>query len=261
MDDATADRTRTGPRAPEPSDRPDQVDEHASADGRQPEPRYRPGRGGYDPEAAALAAQAKYAFRQRMVLVLVVFAVISAVLAATVGSTDLWCLHGALDLGLIGYLAYLRRQVRMEQAIRARRAARGAGSRRGPSVDNEVEGQPQPERAGRPARSRRRPGTVADAVAARQAARLAESTDTDPHATADDPDDSADDSDRPHETGTQDDAEDDTGPQQPTLPRLQPTPLPLPPPGATRLELDDEDPELHDLQSRQPRGYRRAAGQ
>ncbi len=59
MDDATPDRTRTGPRAPEPSDRPDQVDEHASADGRQPEPRYRPGRGGYDPEAAALAAQAK----------------------------------------------------------------------------------------------------------------------------------------------------------------------------------------------------------
>lgn len=91
--------------------------------------RYRPGRGGYDPEAAARTAKAKYAFRQRVVL-LVIVAAIAAAVAAAVGATVLWWAHGALALGLVGYLTYLRRQVRIEEEIRQRRLARMAPPRR-----------------------------------------------------------------------------------------------------------------------------------
>jgi hypothetical protein len=101
----------------------------------RPPPRYRPGRGGYDPEAAALAARARYAFRQRVVLALLVTAVVSAVVAA-LAVPGAWWLHGGADLALVAYLVYLRRQVRLEQAIRDRRAARMAGTRRTSAADD-----------------------------------------------------------------------------------------------------------------------------
>lgn len=85
--------------------------------------RYRPGRGGFDPEAAAVIARAKYAFRQRVVLAMIVGAVVTAVLAAVVFPM-LWWFHGALDIALVTYLGYLRRQVRIEDEIRERRLAR-----------------------------------------------------------------------------------------------------------------------------------------
>ncbi|MFC5287102.1 gephyrin-like molybdotransferase receptor GlpR [Actinokineospora guangxiensis] len=91
--------------------------------------RYRPGRGGFDPDAAARAARAKYAFRQRIVLLLIVAAVATAVTAAT-ALTWLWWAHGAIDLALVGYLSYLRRQVRIEDEIRRRRLARMQAARR-----------------------------------------------------------------------------------------------------------------------------------
>lgn len=94
----------------------------------RPPGRYRPGRGGFDPQAAELAAQAKYAFRQRVVLALIATVVISAVLAAAL-TPLVWYLTGAAGAGLVGYLAYLRRQVRIENDIRERRLARMAGSR------------------------------------------------------------------------------------------------------------------------------------
>ncbi|MDX8034741.1 hypothetical protein SK803_31375 [Lentzea sp. BCCO 10_0856] len=84
---------------------------------------FRRGRGGYDPESAALVAQAKYAFRRRVVAFLLVAAVASAVVAG-VFYTPLWYGHAALDLLIVGYLTYLRRQVRIEEEIRARRLAR-----------------------------------------------------------------------------------------------------------------------------------------
>ncbi|MBM7771715.1 hypothetical protein JOD54_001919 [Actinokineospora baliensis] len=87
--------------------------------------RYRPGRGGYDAEAAARSARAKYAFRQRVVL-LVLLAAIATGVAAGLVDPLLWWLHGLVDLTLVGYLTYLRRQVRIEQEIRERRAARAA---------------------------------------------------------------------------------------------------------------------------------------
>ncbi|AHH94125.1 flagellar basal body-associated protein FliL [Kutzneria viridogrisea] len=88
----------------------------------QPRP-YRPGRGGYDPEAAAATARAKYAFRQRVVLLLLLAAVVTG-LVAGLALPLVWGAHGAVDLVLVGYLVYLRRQVRIEQEIRERRSAR-----------------------------------------------------------------------------------------------------------------------------------------
>ena len=85
--------------------------------------RYRPGRGGFDPEAAAIIAKAKYAFRQRVVLAMIIGAVASAVVAAVVFPM-LWWGHGVIDVVLISYLVYLRRQVRIETEIRERRLAR-----------------------------------------------------------------------------------------------------------------------------------------
>lgn len=90
--------------------------------------RYRPGRGGFDPQAAELAARAKYAFRQRVVVALLATMIISAVLAGVLFSTLFW-LTGLAAAGLVGYLGYLRRQVRIENEIRQRRMARMAGAR------------------------------------------------------------------------------------------------------------------------------------
>lgn len=84
---------------------------------------FRRGRGGYDPESAALVAQAKYAFRRRVVAFLLLAAVATGV-AAGVFYAKLWYGHAALDLLLVGYLTYLRRQVRIEEEIRQRRLAR-----------------------------------------------------------------------------------------------------------------------------------------
>jgi hypothetical protein len=85
--------------------------------------RYRPGRGGYDPEAAAVIARAKYSYRQRVVLAMIVGAILTAVFAGIVFPM-LWYAHGIIDLTLVSYLGYLRRQVRIEQEIRERRLAR-----------------------------------------------------------------------------------------------------------------------------------------
>jgi hypothetical protein len=101
---------------------------------------FRRGRGGYDPESAALVAQAKYAFRRRVVALLLVAAVASAVVAG-VFYTPLWYGHAAIDLLVVGYLTYLRRQVRIEEEIRGRRLARLQQVRR-----RRVTG-PQPQQA------------------------------------------------------------------------------------------------------------------
>lgn len=100
---------------------------------RQPPSRrvgYRPGRGGFDPEAAELAARAKYAFRQRVVVALLATVVISAVVAGVVLPL-LWWVTGAASAALVGYLVYLRRQVRIETEIRQRRLARLNAARAG----------------------------------------------------------------------------------------------------------------------------------
>lgn len=104
-----------------PDDDPGQADMSYYED--YPARRYRPGRGGFDPEAAAVIARARYAFRQRVVLAMIIGAVLTAVGAAVLYA-PLWWAHGAIDLVLVTYLAYLRRQVRIENEIRERRLAR-----------------------------------------------------------------------------------------------------------------------------------------
>lgn len=84
---------------------------------------YRPGRGGFDPEAAAITARARYTFRQRVVVLMLTAALVTALVAVTM-SPLMWWAHAAVDIGLVAYLGYLRRQVRIEEEIRERRTAR-----------------------------------------------------------------------------------------------------------------------------------------
>ncbi|UGT64439.1 gephyrin-like molybdotransferase receptor GlpR [Nocardia asteroides] len=83
----------------------------------------RRGRGGYDPEADAIARAARYTFRQRAVLGLLLTGLLCGGLGLAVAPA-LWWGTGLSLVVLIGYLAYLRKQVRMEEEIRRRRSAR-----------------------------------------------------------------------------------------------------------------------------------------
>ncbi|MEU7215129.1 divisome protein SepX/GlpR [Nocardia iowensis] len=83
----------------------------------------RRGRGGYDPEADAIARAARYTFRQRAVLGLVLAALLCGGLAVAM-TPQFWWGCGLACVVLVGYLTYLRRQVRIEEDIRRRRAAR-----------------------------------------------------------------------------------------------------------------------------------------
>jgi len=95
------------------------------------ERQFRPGRGGYDPETAAIVAQARYAFRRRVVAFMLFAALVTGLIAGILYPI-VWWGHAGVDVVLFGYLVYLRRQVRMEEDIRARRQARLAQARRRP---------------------------------------------------------------------------------------------------------------------------------
>ncbi|MGW0041567.1 divisome protein SepX/GlpR [Rhodococcus sp. NPDC003348] len=110
---------------------------------------YRRGRGGFDPEADAIARATRYAFRQRAVLGLVLAAIMAAALALII-SPALWWACVAAVLGLGGYLAYLRRQVQIEQEIRLRRMARLTRSRLGVESHDDEELRLVPSRLRRP---------------------------------------------------------------------------------------------------------------
>ncbi len=72
--------------------------------------------------AAAVSAR-KYEFRKRVLMSLAVVLVLSALTAFTVAPTAWWICGGAAGATVL-YLAYLRRQTRIEQQVRARRARR-----------------------------------------------------------------------------------------------------------------------------------------
>lgn len=216
----------------------------------RPAPRYRPGRGGFDPEAAAITARARYAFRQRVVLGLLITTVLSA-LIALIAVPALWWLTAVAGLGLVGYLVYLRRQVTMEESIRGRRAARMAGTRRPPAAED-------PELDEWARRGQDAAGPAAQ--------------DGDGHEDeVDDADDELDevehaDDDPDRVTGTGE----PIGPlrvtgadaaEQPALPRLTPAPPPVVPAGTTVVGDDLDDPDLHDLEGPVRPDYRRAAGE
>ncbi|WP_040739013.1 divisome protein SepX/GlpR [Nocardia tenerifensis] len=83
----------------------------------------RRGRGGFDPEADAIARAARYTFRQRAVLGLVLAGLLFGGLAVAM-SPHFWWGCGLASVVLVAYLTYLRKQVRIEEDIRRRRAAR-----------------------------------------------------------------------------------------------------------------------------------------
>lgn len=72
--------------------------------------------------AAAVSAR-KYEFRKRVLMSLAVILVLSALTAFTVAPTAWWICAGAAGATVL-YLAYLRRQTRIEQQVRSRRARR-----------------------------------------------------------------------------------------------------------------------------------------
>ncbi len=227
----------------------------------RPPPRYRPGRGGFDPEAAAIAARARYAFRQRVVLAMLIVALITGVIAG-VAVPGMWWPHAAVDLVLVGYLVYLRRQVRLEEAIRERRASRMAGTRRPPAADD-------PEldawaRRGREVTRRDDDEAYADDLDDE----FAEEHDADDDQEQDRADDDLLDEEPDRVPGT---GEPLRGPRggdepdpvdgEPALPRLRPAPPPALPAGTALVEADDDDPELYDLDGPARPDYRRAAGE
>lgn len=148
------------PETPEPesADPEDGLLESDSAPGRFVPNRR--GRGGYDPEADAVARATRYRFRQRSTLALALSALLFG--AAGVALTPLlWWGCGLAVLGLAGYLFYLRRQVRFEEEIRRRRSSRlSRGERRATAGDS---ARPAGADAGRDeAREMRRRAVVMD---------------------------------------------------------------------------------------------------
>jgi hypothetical protein len=212
-------------------------------------------------------------------LVLVALTALGAGLVAT----WVWWVHGAVDLALVTYLAYLRRQVRLEEAIRQRRAARMAGTRRPSSAED-----PDLDEWARRGRAAASGETVADAVRrAREAAR-AEHDEYEPDDGYDDEHDGEEYGDEEYAGPEPDGAEpDELSREEPervsgtgaplwpgpgpglelmevetALPRLQPVPTPPLPAGTALVEADPDDPEMHDLDDGPLRpDYRRAAGE
>src|SRR5690606_6530229 len=76
----------------------------------------RRGRGGDGPAADAIARAARYTFRQRAVLALMLTALMTGALGLII-SPMFWWVSGLSMLVLGTYLAYLRKQVRMEEEI------------------------------------------------------------------------------------------------------------------------------------------------
>ncbi|MGO4203307.1 gephyrin-like molybdotransferase receptor GlpR [Rhodococcus sp. TAF43] len=109
----------------------------------------RRGRGGFDPEADAIASAARYQFRQRTVLGLIFATILTAALAVAL-TPVMWWVSAFSVVALVGYLAYLRRQVHLEQEIRGRRMARLGRSRLGVESDSDEELRLVPARLRRP---------------------------------------------------------------------------------------------------------------
>ena len=110
------------PEIDEQDETPDGAPTEMSDEQMRPIPR-RAGRGGFDPDAAAVAQAYRYSRRRRVAFTLLIATVVLAALALIL--TPLAWIGSALaGILLIGYLVYLRRQVRIEEAVRQRRMAR-----------------------------------------------------------------------------------------------------------------------------------------
>ncbi|RAV11039.1 hypothetical protein DQP55_14995 [Mycolicibacterium sp. GF69] len=106
----------------------------------------------YESKTAVAVSERKYNFRKRMLMVLGVLLVASAAASFTL-SPALWWLCGAVGGFTVLYLGYLRRQTRIEERLRRRRAQRIARSRLGVENTDDREFDVVPSRL-------RRPGSV-----------------------------------------------------------------------------------------------------
>jgi hypothetical protein len=106
----------------------------------------------YESKTAAAVSARKYKFRKRMLTAMAVLLVASAATAFLVSPTFWWAC-GSVGAVTVLYLGYLRRQTRIEEQVRRRRAQRMMRSRLG------VENTQDPEYDVVPSRLRR-PGAV-----------------------------------------------------------------------------------------------------
>lgn len=84
----------------------------------------------FDTRAAAAVSARKYAFRKRVLMVMAVMLIGSATAAFKL-SPDAWWVCGTATVVTLLYLAYLRRQTRIEERVRRRRTQRMARARLG----------------------------------------------------------------------------------------------------------------------------------
>lgn len=87
----------------------------------------------YDSTTAAAVIARKYSFRKRVLMTMALILVVSAAAAFTVAPAAWWVCGTAAGVTML-YLAYLRRQTRIEERVRARRMQRMA--RAGARVDD-----------------------------------------------------------------------------------------------------------------------------
>jgi uncharacterized membrane protein len=106
----------------------------------------------YESKTGAAVSARKYKFRKRMLTVMAVLAV-AAVAAAYTLAPVMWWVSAVISAMTLLYLAYLRRQTRIEERLRRRRAQRIARSRLGVENTDDREFDVVPSRL-------RRPGSV-----------------------------------------------------------------------------------------------------
>jgi hypothetical protein len=106
----------------------------------------------YESKTSAAVTARKYKFRKRMLTVLTLVTIAAAVAAVTLTPVAWWAC-GSIGAVTLLYLAYLRRQTRIEERLRRRRAQRMARSRLGVENTDDREFDVVPSRL-------RRPGSV-----------------------------------------------------------------------------------------------------
>jgi hypothetical protein len=124
----------------------------SEAEGQAPESMSHARRRSYETATAAAVSARKYKFRKRMLLAMGVALLASAIVAYVVTPT-MWWVCGTVGAVTLLYLGYLRRQTRIEEQVRRRRAQRMARSRLGVENTNDGEFDVVPSRL-------RRPGSV-----------------------------------------------------------------------------------------------------
>lgn len=103
----------------------------------------------HESNTAAVVTARKYRFRARTLAVMSVLLLASAVAAFT-WSSSMWWVCGSVGAVTVLYLAYLRRQTRIEEQLRRRRAQRIARSRLGVENTADQEFDVTPSRLRRP---------------------------------------------------------------------------------------------------------------